>query len=486
MAHVKDFDCDIFISYAHVDNLEGWVDKFLQKLRIRLLQVLGKQLPITIWWDTQLDPNQLFDNVIEDRINRSALFLALTSNSYLQSDYCRKELKHFHSKAAAEPSGLAPGDRSRIFNLLLYNIPYLEWPEEYSGTTDYTFHTPETETDLSFPLKPSGAVFDKQLRLLIKGISKTFDAFDDPATPSTPGPFRVFMAETTDPLRVQRDDVVEKLKERGIDVSEELPPPFEAQPHEERVIAALKEAKVSVHLLDGLTGRKIVGAPKPIYYSQRQAELGIQYAESQIIWIPNGLDIESVADSSYKDLLAKLKKGIPAKSAYYFIQDNPDKVAQNILDVIKKIEETSQAATLAPGVLIDAHEKDRQYALTLEQYLKQKNVKCYINWQGDDPQQNIISFVDGLKKASILITIFGSVAPEWVIERLKTALQIIISRNLGVTAYGIYLAPPPKAPTSINFNPGFVRIQMLDNSEEFKADTMDSLLADIEAKKNKE
>lgn len=39
MGYIPNFEHDIFISYAHVDNLDGWVEAFHQHLEVRLARV---------------------------------------------------------------------------------------------------------------------------------------------------------------------------------------------------------------------------------------------------------------------------------------------------------------------------------------------------------------------------------------------------------------------------------------------------------------
>ena len=93
MSYLPGFDYDIFISYAHVNNQraderdEGWVAQFQKHLEVQLSMLVGRVGVVKIWWDTELDGSRLFDQTIQDRINRSALFIALTSNGYLASDY---------------------------------------------------------------------------------------------------------------------------------------------------------------------------------------------------------------------------------------------------------------------------------------------------------------------------------------------------------------------------------------------------------------
>jgi hypothetical protein len=112
MAWVARFKHDIFISYSRVDNASveddpnrGWVAQFSKHLEVALSKKVGRLDTIKIWRDTrQIQGNQLFDRTIEEAIDNSAVFVALTSRGYLQSEYCRQELHWFHDKACHETS----------------------------------------------------------------------------------------------------------------------------------------------------------------------------------------------------------------------------------------------------------------------------------------------------------------------------------------------------------------------------------------------
>ena len=53
------FANDLFISYAHIDNLDGWVEKFQERLQHRLAQ-LGTD--VTIWRDKKLSGADRFSD----------------------------------------------------------------------------------------------------------------------------------------------------------------------------------------------------------------------------------------------------------------------------------------------------------------------------------------------------------------------------------------------------------------------------------------
>ena len=144
MAQVPGYNYDIFISYAHDDNVrigggEGWVDTFHDSLQNWLRHRRGLK-SLAIWRDPTLGGNTLFDDAIRETIDGSAIFLVLHTRNYQASDYCRKELERLHGHNQTAQRSLRVGNDSRIFNVLLTNIPHREWPEQLSATSGFPMH----------------------------------------------------------------------------------------------------------------------------------------------------------------------------------------------------------------------------------------------------------------------------------------------------------------------------------------------------------
>ena len=93
MTYLKSFDHDVFISYAHFDNMpdregeKGWVERFAQQLYVRLLKRFGES--VDIWRDPALGRSQLFDRVIEKAVQGAGVMISLITNRYLRSEYCQ-------------------------------------------------------------------------------------------------------------------------------------------------------------------------------------------------------------------------------------------------------------------------------------------------------------------------------------------------------------------------------------------------------------
>jgi TIR domain len=101
MAYVPGYEYDVFVSYAHVDNIatdpseQGWVDALHRNFERSLAMRLGRQDMAAIWRDQQsLRGNQEVTGHINEHMLRSALLLLVLSPGYLASRSCLKELEN--------------------------------------------------------------------------------------------------------------------------------------------------------------------------------------------------------------------------------------------------------------------------------------------------------------------------------------------------------------------------------------------------------
>jgi TIR domain len=456
MGYLPGFQHDIFISYAHVDNATvdddaGWVTQFREHLDVQLSKRVGRMGAVKIWQDPTLEGSQLFDKTIKDAIDGAALFIALNSSGYLASEYCQQELRGFHEKASREPSGLAIGDRLRIFNVLLNNVAFDEWPAEFGRTSGFAFHDAESADDFGYPADPQEKPFQLQMRKLVEGVYRTLCAMKEslqtaapPAAVTATPPqaddrFTVFLADTADSLRSLRRRVTAELQSKGIAVVADVPPPFAADSHEQQAIAAINKAQLTVHLLDSFPGREIEDAEDKSY-AQRQVELSIEHARSQFIWVPKTLDLTTLEDGAYKDFLDRLENGERSAASYKFLRGLPAELPHEILDEIEAQRRRPSAEALPSAALVDTHFKDQLHALDLIRYLSDKNVQPFINPEEDDPRKNIRILEERLKQVTKLIIVFGSVTSEWVRARLGAAVEIAITEGCPLRACGVYYA----------------------------------------------
>ncbi len=106
------FDYDLFISYAHIDNQhysdlpQGWVDYLHERLQVSLSRRLGRAP--RIWRDPKLRGNDVFDDEIKQTPANTAIFVPVMSPRYLESASCRAEVQNF-SRLAKQQGGVRIG-----------------------------------------------------------------------------------------------------------------------------------------------------------------------------------------------------------------------------------------------------------------------------------------------------------------------------------------------------------------------------------------
>lgn len=100
MAFVPGHKYDVFVSYAHVDNLPlagagtAWVSTLIQNLKVLLARKLGRDLA-EIWMDPRLAGNVPLTPAILDSLRETATLLVILSTGYLASEWCQREKNQF-------------------------------------------------------------------------------------------------------------------------------------------------------------------------------------------------------------------------------------------------------------------------------------------------------------------------------------------------------------------------------------------------------
>jgi len=500
MAYIPGYEYDIFISYAHVDNIafpgqaDGWIEQFYKNLNLMLAKRVGRLDIVKFWWDTKkLDGSVLFDQSIESGIKKSAIMICLNSPGYAASAYCRQELDTFYKKAQAENTGLKVGDRSRIVHVLLNNIPFKEWPAELNGATGFPFHDSKESSDFGDTIDTLAPEFRVQMQNVRDAVWNILSEFpkNEPAAKvqeaekaaGEEDAFTIYLGEVADTLRTPRKRLITELEKKGYRIVTGIPPPDDATAHEAATKTALQNAHLAIHLLDEYPGREIVGAVDN-WYPKKQAELAMESGKSQIIWVPAEMDFAAIEDEKYKAFLQEIENGESASKGIEFIRGSKSTVAQEIIDYAAQLKTQLMVKKAGKGklsVLLDTHFNDQFYAFDLGKTLLENQIQPFINSQEDDPRKNINLLGDRLSQVRKLIFLYGTVSKEWVLERMSAALQLIITNNYPIEDFYIYMAPPHKETGTIALNQRFLKVNVVDSSNSTVADkaVLDKFLTDL-------
>ncbi len=472
MGYIEGFKYDIFISYSHIDNAKtpgtthSWIEMFYEELVLSLWQSIGTK-KIDIWWDNKrLDGGVAFDGAIEKGIKESAIFLCLNSPSFLNSDYCQKELDLFFKKAHDEPYGLKIKDRPRIINVLLYNIPYTRWPYELNGTTGFAFHDGEDDDDKGDPIIYTAADYKERLHNLRDALVELIEILRKPPPPPE-DKFTIYFGEVPDTLRSLRTKTISALREADYAILGDIPPPYEDEEHENAVNEALENSMLSIHLLDQYPGHEILQAPNT-WYTKKQAELSLASETNKLIWVPGQLNLNDIEEQPYKQFLSDLYCGLKTAPKLDFVRGVKSELTIQVKDIVNRIIKETAPVPIAGqlSVLLDTHIKDQLFALELSKSMLDKNIQPYINPQDDDPHKNIGMLEDRISLVSKLIFFYGKVSKDWVIERMNAALQVIVEHNYFVDDFIVIMLPPHKDNSEFVLRQRFVKVNVFDYSDQ--------------------
>lgn len=253
------------------------------------------------------------------------------------------------------------------------------------------------------------------------------------------------------------------LRRKGITIMSKIPPPYEARAHEERVRVVLRKSMLSVHLIDGYSGREIEGDPG-ISYPQKQVALARETTGAQLIWTSRDLDLEKIEDESQREFLTWLESGDRAGAVYDFIRGTPADLVPQILEKIKRLQTTTKTNSTRQSVLLDTHVKDQLYALELSKILLKHNVQPYINPEGEDPRKGMDALEARLKEVTMLVILFGRVHENWVRQRLGAALQLSVAKNFPLKSFCVFTIPPEKRDLNFDLGTSF-HVHLIDNSK---------------------
>jgi hypothetical protein len=142
VAFVPQFEKDLFISYAWVDDapVQGiedskWVTNLRVELERRLSQGLGRKGKADVWMDTcDMHGNDPVRSTLDGAVSRSAVLLVVLSHAYLESRWCARERAEFLSAC-----GGADAARGRIFVVQRDDLPREQWPEDLRDVAAYEF-----------------------------------------------------------------------------------------------------------------------------------------------------------------------------------------------------------------------------------------------------------------------------------------------------------------------------------------------------------
>ena len=325
MAFVPGYEQDVFISYAHVDDVPffggadpdqsaGWVTRLVRHLENFLAQQIGRAEGFRVWKDNyNLRGNDALTPEIAAELRRAATFIAILSPGYLASAWCQDEARLFTQHFAGDLAG-------RIFVLEKARLDdAVGVPQELKGLRGYRFWYVDVDRQprtFAMPMPLQGEIqYFRQVDDLARDIHRRLRAMagtpllQQPAARPLMGRGAddynsesvAFLAEVTDDLELRRDEVRRYLEQQGVVVLPEGSLPLARSQFEAALDADLARSKAFVQLLGPNVGKR----PPDVRdgYGWLQLECAWRREMRVLQWRSPELDLASVEWARHRELL---------------------------------------------------------------------------------------------------------------------------------------------------------------------------------------
>lgn len=495
-----DFEKDLFISYAHIDNeslspgQEGWISIFHKALEIRLSQIRGERP--RIWRDPNLQGNAYFSDDILEGLSNSALLVSILSPRYLKSEWCIRELQNF-CQVAAQDAGIRVGDnKARLFKVVKTHVPREQHPSEFESFIGYEFFEfddagrPQEfdkiygpELAQKFYAKLNDLAYDIHQTLEIVEALPTGDGVQREAGAVTPSSQSIagktiYLAETTYDLQNSRDKIRRELTMAGHQVLPAQPLSF-APDFAQRVQENLAQCVMSIHLVSPQEARE-QGAESlsdqalqnlMAARSQEQIEIASNCCQenqdiSRILWMP---PTARIGDGD--DFLKTLQRqpdflSTPLEDLKTIIQDRLTQPAQ------------PQAADLTANgghrVYLDCDQRD----------LDEAGIEPLYEWLDQrfevvlpDYASSSLSRSESLiKQCEAVLIYYGQANGLWLKRRLNALRKSLYDRPQPLLAKAVYIAGPER-PNKQSFSVSDVSV--IDGLRVFNPGLLEPFLAPL-------
>jgi hypothetical protein len=436
MAYVPDYDHDVFVSYAHLDDLgeAAWVTNLVRHLDTEVRQRLGTK-DLRIWIDHALDGNRPLTPEVMQAIRQSATLLVIMSPGYIASEWCVSERNAFLGFAR---DCVAAG---RIFIVRCRDIDPKGIPAEFGDLMGFKFWTQDADaggvsrplglTDLREPAYFAGVInLSDKLAQKLKELRAAHAAGTRSSAPAAEE--HIFLARTTDDLEKREAELVGYLTQAGLGI---LPETWYREDNEHEFRAAmqadLNRCSVFVQLLSRLPGRRarLAGGRRfPVIQHDVAREVGKPILQ----WRDLADDPAAVEDEAHRELLEGARAG------------GFEEFQRAVVEAARRRALTPKPRGANVAVFVNADRDDLDLARQLSELLARQGVECYWPIIEGSPEKVRQDLEENLKACDGLVLIYGASEPSWVRDQLRQGRKILSQRDRALAALAIYLGPPPQ------------------------------------------
>jgi hypothetical protein len=475
LPYLDQFDYDIFVSYAHVDDEpvagadHGWVTHLVRCLKAQLARKLGRSDAYTLWMDHDLRNSAPLTQQILDRVRRSAMLVILLSPGYVASTWCRQEREAFfriiRERGAPNvfvveldcvdnierPPELCDLNPIRFWrrNPLGGAPRILGWPRPNPDDHDYYSAVGDLVhemVDEMRRLRAQTAAADPSTArngapAAPRALGAPVDDFAEPLA-AVPGQSTVYIAQVTDDLDIERNNVRRFLEQAGLRVVPRGWYSMEPAAFRRSATMDIAAADLYVQLLSGVAGKRPPDLAEG--YAQCQLQLALAAGKPVLQWRGPTLDPSSVEDQAHRALLESAT--VRAEGIEEF-KATICREAERLRMPPPRSRDAGEAF-----VFVDMDSSDRALAEELCDILDRHGAGYLLPIETQDPGAYRQDLEKNLAQCNALIVIYGSTTSTWVRNHLLESRKALANRALPLRALAVFQGPPaPKDRLPVKF-----------------------------------
>ena len=496
------FDRDIFISYAHIDDesliadKKGWITEFHRALEIRLGQLMGSK-PI-IWRDPALQGNHIFDKEIVDQFSKVAIMISILTPRYIKSEWCLREVNEFH-EVCQQTMGFIVNNKARVFKVIKTPVSQELHPDCIKNILGYEFYGIDSATNRVKELSPLFSHTEKGYWEKLDDLANDIAVFlEELRAASAPGEVKpgaaaqqnsknvknIFLSESSYDTKDLRDSLKRELQDHGYNILPYGQLSLVAPVLKDNVNEYMKEAQLAIHLVGNNYGIVPEGTEKSIV--EIQNEIGVTHSVadnlSRLIWIPEQMD---PVDERQKKFLQKLTAGskdviagadVVKGSIEDFKSVIHDKLVSMEDEKVVTVAEAQQESSNKMVYLIcDAQDMDS--IAPLEDFLFSNGIEVVLPiFEGDETLIRE-DHIENLKNCAAVILYYGNGNEIWLRTKMRDFMKINgYGRTKPISFKGVYLAPPLN-PSKQRFRT--LEAEVINGIEQLPANELKNILSKI-------
>lgn len=442
MGYVPQFNNDVFISYRHASNEahDMWIDRFCKELRARLEDLVGE---VTIWRDeSEIQGGDQYLGKIYAALDTTAVFLAIISRTYLDSEDCRKELDRFlrHVKAATE------NIKSPIIPIFKHPPkPDQDLPLELTGIHRHEFFTRDPPGSNRFrefsPDKndATSPLFWETLERLAQDIMEALEELKGYIRKATIG--TIYLARVGPELHPAREKLRSDLQQRGYQIVPEREYFWNSSDLIEKITENLEAAELCVHLVSRIASIE----PESPVRARLQLELATEAMKRKkkplpLIW----LQPAEAIDVSARELINYIEQDL-SNEGVEFLEDSLEEFKSQIYAKLPSHTLTQISSVKVNEIAVIVEESDIEATGELNVFLV-KELRL-------DPKRIIFSGTCARDPLSLSKTLascgkcliyWGGRSEEWVDEVLSHEAMVAYVGDKRLCVYAANPITPEK------------------------------------------